>query len=133
MQASRQMAALLAALALPLVAAPAAQASCRAQKNVGTVVGGVGGALVGHALFGGVAGTVLGGVGGAVAGHTVAGAGCHHYSRRAQPQSAGRYAPPQAQGYGPGSGPGSGPQVQAGYYDQYGRPITPASNQGPPH
>ena len=35
---------------------------------VGTVAGGVGGAVIGHSLGGGTAGTVLGGVGGALLG-----------------------------------------------------------------
>ena len=35
---------------------------------VGTVVGGGGGALIGHALGGGTAGTIIGGVGGALLG-----------------------------------------------------------------
>ena len=35
---------------------------------VGTVAGGVGGAVIGHAVGGGTAGTVLGGVGGALLG-----------------------------------------------------------------
>lgn len=35
---------------------------------VGTIAGGVGGAVIGHSLGGGTAGTVLGGVGGALLG-----------------------------------------------------------------
>jgi hypothetical protein len=107
-------ASLAAGLALPLVIAPAAaNASCAERKATGTVVGGVGGALIGHAIFGGVGGAVAGGLGGAVAGHEIAGAGCHRsyarYDRRSYPSGQNeRYA---------GGATDAGRPV---YYDQYG-------------
>ena len=66
-----------AALALPLLLAPgAASASCQGRKVAGTVVGGVGGALIGNSISRGGGGAVLGGLGGAVVGHEIAGSGC---------------------------------------------------------
>jgi uncharacterized protein YcfJ len=119
-------------LALPLVVAPAAaNASCEDRRVTGTVVGGVGGALIGHAIFGGVGGAVAGGLGGAVAGHAIAGEGCHRtyardYRRSYSYGRDDRYASNAAY---------AGPPV---YYDEYGRVVgqsqiasaTPASNRG---
>ncbi|MDB5481442.1 MAG: hypothetical protein JWO83_2495 [Caulobacteraceae bacterium] len=68
---------LAGALALPLLIAPAtASASCSDRKLTGTVVGGVGGALIGNSISGGGGGAVLGGLGGAVLGHEVARSTC---------------------------------------------------------
>ena len=66
-----------ALLAAPLLLAPlAADASCSGRKATGTVVGGVGGALIGNSISGGGGGALLGGLGGAVIGHEVAKGGC---------------------------------------------------------
>ena len=75
---------LSAVLALTALAAPlAANASCAERKTTGTVVGGVGGALVGNSISHGGGGAILGGLGGAVLGHEIAGGGCNRsgYSR----------------------------------------------------
>jgi hypothetical protein len=80
---------LAALVALPLIAGPtAASASCRGRANTGTVIGGVGGALLGNSISHGGGGAVIGGLGGAVLGHQVAKGGCRtttrhtYYSRR---------------------------------------------------
>lgn len=80
-------AALVALVALPLVAGPtAASASCRGRANTGTVVGGVGGALLGNSISHGGGGAIIGGLGGAVIGHQIAKSGCgdthHAYGHR---------------------------------------------------
>jgi hypothetical protein len=81
-------AALAALVALPLVAGPtAANASCRGRANTGTVVGGVGGALLGNSISHGGGGAIIGGLGGAVIGHQIAKSGCRdtrhaYYHRR---------------------------------------------------
>lgn len=120
---------LAAALSVPLLVAPAAaHASCQERRVAGTVIGGVGGALVGHALFGGALGTVAGGLGGAVVGHQVAGSGCHRsYSNGYSNGSNRSYG---NNGYAQNS---QYQQKQHVYYDQYGQPIrqgaTPVSNR----
>lgn len=69
--------ALAALVALPLLAGPtAASASCRGRANTGTVVGGVGGALLGNSISHGGGGAIIGGLGGAVIGHQIAKSGC---------------------------------------------------------
>jgi len=88
-------AALVAAIAMPLIAgATAADASCQGRKNTGTVIGGVGGALLGNSISHGGGGAIIGGVGGAVVGHQIAKSGCrttrtayynrHHHNRYAR-------------------------------------------------
>jgi hypothetical protein len=76
----------------------------RDNRAAGTVVGAIGGALLGGAIGGrhnGGAGAVIGGVTGAVAGNAIAGSNNH-------PCPAGYYyaPPPPPPGYGPGYGPG---------------------------
>ena len=117
---------LAAALALPIALAPAsASASCADDKTTGTILGGVGGALIGNSIARGGGGMVLGGVGGALLGRHIAGSNCRHarYAYAGPPRG---YAPPPT-GPGPGPGPEAGPMV---YYNQYGDPISPAA--GPP-
>lgn len=124
--------ALAAVLSAPLLVAPAAaHASCQERRVAGTVIGGVGGALVGHAIFGGALGTVAGGLGGAVAGHQIAGSGCHRNYQRSY------YAPSQSS-YGPSRSYGTSHsyasndryhQAQPVYYNQYGRPIGQGNTQ----
>jgi hypothetical protein len=71
------LASLGAALTLPMLVAPAtASASCSDRKATGTVLGGVGGALIGNSIARGGGGAILGGVGGAVVGHEVARGTC---------------------------------------------------------
>jgi uncharacterized protein YcfJ len=77
-------AAVAALVALPLLAGPTgASASCRGRANTGTVIGGVGGALVGNSISHGGGGAVIGGLGGAVLGHQIAKSGCTSSTRRA--------------------------------------------------
>jgi len=65
--------ALIGLSAASLLIAPAsASASCAGRKTTGTVLGGVGGALVGNSIAHGGGGAILGGVGGAVLGHELA-------------------------------------------------------------
>lgn len=105
--------ALAALIALPLVAGPTdADASCRSRKNTGTVLGGVGGALLGNSISHGGGGAVVGGIGGAVIGHEIGRSGCN----RGQTQyrnSRARYASDRAP---------SRPAHRT-YYDQYGNPV----------
>jgi uncharacterized protein YcfJ len=76
--------AIAALTALPLIAGPtSASASCRGRANTGTVIGGVGGALVGNSIKRGGAGAIIGGLGGAVIGHQIAKSGCASSSRHA--------------------------------------------------
>ena len=81
--------ALAALVALPLIAgSTAANASCQGRKDTGTIIGGVGGALLGNSISRGGGGAVIGGLGGAVAGHEIAKSGCgssrHAYYRHSR-------------------------------------------------
>lgn len=111
--------ALAAAISLPLIAGPTtASASCESRKTTGTVIGGLGGALIGNSISRGGGGAVVGGLGGAVLGHEIAKGGCgpsqHAYYRSSRHS---RYASEQA--YAP---------TRKVYYDQYGNPYAaPAS------
>lgn len=69
----------IGAMALPAVMAPtdANAASCRSRKATGTVIGGLGGALVGNAISKGGGGLLIGGVGGALVGRQIGKSGCH--------------------------------------------------------
>jgi hypothetical protein len=63
---------LVTALTLPMLAAPTtADASCSGRKTTGTILGGVGGALLGNSISHGGGGAVIGGLGGAVVGHEI--------------------------------------------------------------
>jgi hypothetical protein len=110
-------AAVAALVALPLIAgATNAGASCRGRANTGTVIGGVGGALVGNSISRGGAGAVIGGLGGAVLGHQIAKSGCHtSYSRHAYYRRHGRTHYASSYRNERGSN-----QV---YYDQNGNPV----------
>jgi hypothetical protein len=109
------MASLASALVLPVLAAPtAAHASCEGRKMTGTVLGGVGGALIGNSISRGGGGALIGGLGGAVLGHEIAKSGCGHSYRR-EASYGRRYRdaadePPHA--------------VRYVYYDQYGDPVS---------
>jgi len=119
---------LAGALATPLLLAPdKASASCSDRKLTGTVLGGVGGALIGNSISRGGGGALVGGLGGAVLGHEIAGSGCGRsrssdYSRsssrsRSSYQS-GRAGEPRA--------------VRYVYYDQYGDPVSEGPAPGAP-
>ena len=109
------MASLAGALALPMLAAPtAASASCADRKATGTILGGVGGALIGNSISGGGGGAILGALGGAVVGHQIAASGCGRYRSSGYRSSGYRYErdgePSRA--------------VRYVYYDQYGDPVS---------
>jgi hypothetical protein len=113
----------LAALALSLVATSGAEAaSCSSRKATGTVVGGVGGAVLGNAIKGGGLGLVAGAVGGGLVGREIGKSGCRrtvYRSSRSVSRSSGSaryYAPPPA--------PVAPTRV---YYDRYGNPVTAAA------
>ena len=68
---------LAAAIAAPSLAhAESCQRYAHDRKVTGTVVGGIGGALIGNAISHNATGAVLGGVGGAVVGNQVARVNC---------------------------------------------------------
>ena len=119
--------ALSVAFALPLVVGPSeANASCQARKNAGTLIGGVGGALLGNAVSHGggrTGGTIIGGLGGAVIGHEIAKSGCGG-SRHATYRSS-RYATAERQYE-------RQDVSRRIYYDQYGNPVvSPAPAYAP--
>lgn len=101
---------LAAAMSLPILAGPtqADAASCRHRKTTGTIIGGVGGALLGGAVTHGSTGPIVGSLGGAVVGHEIGRSGCRK-TRTAYyaPSRAARAAAP----------------AERVYYDQYGRPV----------
>jgi hypothetical protein len=103
-----------AALLAPMLAPATAYASCEGRKMTGTVLGGVGGALIGNSIAGGGGGAILGGLGGAVLGHEIAKSGCGGGRREAYYGRPYRgEAPPRA--------------VRYVYYDQYGDPVSDGS------
>jgi uncharacterized protein YcfJ len=112
------MTALAALVAAPLlVGATEASATCQDRKTTGTLLGGVGGALVGNSISHGGGGAVIGGLGGAVLGHEIArsGGGCAT-TRTYYRTSRTRYASERA--------PAAPPRaVRKVYYDEYGNPV----------
>jgi hypothetical protein len=110
--------ALAALIALPLIAGSTdASASCQSRKNTGTLLGGVGGALIGNSISHGGGGAVIGGLGGAVLGHEIAKGGCGpsrqtYYRHGSSPN---RYATTDRPTQAP---------APAVYYDQRGNPVT---------
>jgi uncharacterized protein YcfJ len=110
-------AALAAAFALPLVVASTdANASCQGRKETGTILGGVGGALIGNSISRGGGGAVVGGLGGAVLGHEIAKSGCHGSRHAYYRSSRSRYAAAQTPNYG-----------RKVYYDRYGNAVVSPS------
>lgn len=102
--------ALTAAIAIPLAAPTDASASCEGRKNTGTVIGGVGGALLGNSISKGGGGAILGGLGGAVVGHEIAKDGCEKPRQAAaHPTRRERVAATQP--------------VRKVYYDRYGNAV----------
>ena len=108
--------ALAALVAAPLlIGATDASATCQDRKTTGTLLGGVGGALVGNSISHGGGGAVVGGLGGAVLGHEIARSGCNT-SRTYYRTSRTRYASQRA--------PAAPPRaVRKVYYDEYGNPV----------
>ena len=113
MNRSLLMFSLAGALAIGALTVPStASASCADRKVTGTVLGGIGGALIGNSISRGGGGAVIGGLGGAVVGHAIAGSGCRgyrsgYYDRRYRSYG---YAGPRAARYV--------------YYDRYGNPVS---------
>ena len=101
----------LAALALSLVSMSGAEAaSCSSRKATGTVVGGVGGAVLGNAIKGGGLGLVAGAVGGGLLGREVGKSGCRRTTAYYRSSSR-NYAAPAPQ------------PARRVYYDQRGNPV----------
>ncbi len=102
----------LAALALSLVAVSGAEAaSCSSRKATGTVVGGVGGAVLGNAIKGGGLGLVAGAVGGGLLGREVGKSGCRRTTTAYRSSSSRNSAAPAPQ------------TARRIYYDQRGNPV----------
>ncbi len=106
--------ALAALIAIPLAVGPTtADAACKGRKNTGTVLGAVGGGLLGNAIKDGGTGAVVGAVGGGLLGRSIAkdGGSCdRRVSYRSSTRT--RYA--------------ATPQRAATrkvYYDQYGNAV----------
>jgi uncharacterized protein YcfJ len=113
-------AALAATISLPLIVGPTdANASCQGRKETGTILGGVGGALIGNSVSRGGGGAVIGGLGGAVLGHEIAKSGCRGSRHAYYRSSRSRYAAAQ-----PAYGRDYGRKV---YYDQYGNAVVSPS------
>jgi uncharacterized protein YcfJ len=107
--------ALAALIATPLILGPTdASASCKSRKTTGTVLGGVGGALLGNSISHGGGGAVLGGIGGAVVGHEIGRSGCNRGGRT-------YYRSSRHSNYA--SAPQPSRAVRKVYYDQYGNPV----------
>jgi len=128
------------------------QMRCRNEQNnnrvVGTVLGAVGGALLGNAIGQGggrEGGTIIGGVGGAVAGNVIGGASVNCGSNQyGYYDDSGRWVPNTATAYGyydangrwvdtanqgpPPPPPGYAPQVASGQPDGYGPPPPPPAD-----
>lgn len=116
------LAALAAIIAAPLIlGASEASASCQDRKTTGTLLGGVGGALLGNSISHGGGGAVIGGLGGAVVGHQIGKSGCttRRTYYRSSSSSRTRYAAAPAPAPAPRA-------VHKVYYDQYGNPVASA-------
>ena len=105
----------IGAIALPATLAPtdADAATCRSRKATGTVIGGLGGALVGNAISKGGGGLIVGGLGGALVGREIGKSGCR--SRTAYYSSGSRSASYAA--------PAQPAPVRQVYYDHMGNPV----------
>lgn len=118
--------ALAAIIAAPLLlGATEASASCQSRKTTGTLLGGLGGALIGNQVSHGGGGAVIGGLGGAVVGHEIGKSGCNRrtvYYRDRSSRSSYR-APASRASYA--NAPYREP-VRKVYYDQYGNPFVAA-------
>ncbi|WP_293675986.1 hypothetical protein [uncultured Phenylobacterium sp.] len=109
--------ALAALLALPMasIATDADAASCRNRKVNGTIIGGVGGALLGGAVTSGSTGPVVGGLGGAVLGHEIGRSGCRKRTAYYAPRNSSSRSSYRAETPKP---------VRKVYYDQYGNVVS---------
>lgn len=113
----------IGAMALPAMMAPtdANAASCRSRKATGTVIGGLGGALVGNAISKGGGGLLIGGVGGALVGRQIGKSGCHRtrtvYYNTGSGSRGASYQRAQPQ------------PVRQVYYDHMGNPVASGTVQ----
>lgn len=118
------MTSLAALIALPLIAGPADAASCHSRKTTGTLLGGVGGALLGNSISHGGAGAIVGGLGGAVVGHEIGKSGCRDrrtYYRHGRRDEA-AYSQRGRSSYDEPAYSQRGRKV---YYDENGHPVAP--------
>jgi hypothetical protein len=122
MRRSMRLALAAVAIAAPLTALPtlASADSCGARAHdrrvAGTLLGGIGGALLGNAIRKGGTGAVVGGIGGAVIGNQLSRVNCDRtYSSRSYRSS-----------YARTSRPAAAPRaaVRYVYYDRYGAPVS---------
>jgi uncharacterized protein YcfJ len=117
---------LAAAVAAPSVAGARTYCEQRAhdRRVTGTVLGGLGGALVGGAL-GDTKGALIGGVGGAVIGNQVARTKCYSPPPRASRRhsSTARRAPSAARGYDASYAQPNCTYENQRYYDERGRVV----------
>lgn len=106
----------IGAIAVPATLAPtdADAASCRSRKATGTVIGGLGGALVGNAISKGGGGLIVGGLGGALVGREIGKSGCR--TRTAYYSSGSSYRSARAT-------PAQPAPVRQVYYDHMGNPV----------
>lgn len=105
----------ISAMALPALAPSQADAaSCRSRKTTGTVIGGLGGALVGNAISKGGGGLLIGGVGGALVGREIGKSGCHRTRTVYYQGGSGSRAASQ---------PARAQPVRQVYYDHMGNPV----------
>lgn len=108
----------LVALGATLAVTAPAQAACSDRKVAGTVIGGVGGALVGNSISKGGGGAVVGGLGGAFLGNRIAASGCNRY--RATSYRSDR-SPRRAAAIQRAPAP---EPVRYVYYDRYGNAVS---------
>jgi len=104
----------IGAIAVPAALTPtdANAATCRSRKATGTVIGGLGGALVGNAISKGGGGLIVGGLGGALVGREIGKSGCR--TRTAYYSSSPSYR---------SAAPARPAPVRQVYYDHMGNPV----------
>jgi uncharacterized protein YcfJ len=124
MRRNLMIAVLAATVAAPSLAS--AGDSCGSQAHnrrvTGTVLGGVGGALIGQAISHNTAGTLLGGVGGAVIGNQVARTSCDRPHYAAHPARVSHHSTEQPYSQNAAySAPGGCSYENRPYYDERGQ------------
>ena len=104
------------ALAMAVPATIADAASCGSRKATGTIVGAVGGGLLGNAVTDGSTGTLLGAGAGALVGREIGKSGCRRYTRSSSTRTYRRAEPSRYASSGP-----SCRYETRSYYDERGR------------
>jgi len=115
---------LIAAVAAPsLASAESCGQRAHDRRVTGTVLGGVGGALIGQAISHNTAGTLLGGVGGAVVGNQVARTSCDgaRYAYRSRTRYSHRPSQPRYYDNAAYAAPGGCRYENRPYYDERGQ------------